>query len=101
MAFQHCENRSCGRLFDSEHPGQFFCSTECRAQRHAQLLRTPCSEAKTLAPAPRPTTSVREAWVQAGSLPQPDEVDRYADMLKRAILIPAKRPDLSSARPRR
>jgi hypothetical protein len=99
--FQHCENR-CGRIFDDGgRPGQFFCSPECRAERHAQLLRVPCSEAKTLAPAPRPTMSVREAWVERGNVaPEPDEVDRYAEMLKRVLLAPP-RQDLSPPRPKR
>ena len=104
---RNCENRRCGQLFDDDgRPGQFWCGPECRAARHAQLLRTPCSDEPapapaawskppTLAPAKRATT-VREAYLTlSDAVRSPDEsrrlnAERENDMLIAAALGPRR-----------
>jgi hypothetical protein len=73
MAIDWCEG--CGRLFDSDRPGDFYCSDGCRQLAHRRLLDT--SQETRTRPAPvRKIFSVREAWeVLPDATGGPDRID--------------------------
>lgn len=109
--FRRCENR-CGRLFESQHPADFFCSPECRAERHAALKRTPCSEetrppvASSTPPTLAPQTmSMSEAYLlfaeRTAGLPDNLGNSVLALETRRRVLETRRRPDLSPVRPSR
>src|SRR5271166_1009291 len=107
---KRCENR-CGRIFDDGgRLGEFDCSPECRAARHAKLKRTPCSDqpappaaystSPTLAPTRRSTSEAwRELAARAADIPDSLVVDNRAAALEtRRRVLSSPRPDLSPHR---
>jgi hypothetical protein len=63
MAIEWCQN--CSQLFDAE-PGDFYCSSDCRAYGHAVLA--PRAASPRTQGRRKPTFSVSAGWAEVAAL---------------------------------